>query len=365
MNLINQIQKQHIVWPQGWSGERTFERSGRLDKVIGLVPQASCLFKSFLYEQDLVARNDIQQCVLNEVSNLSQWKNTEHYYLVNNINEQWQVMVWMWNADELSFELPVTHIVPALAFELGRVDKLPALLIYGEGNDAWACELDARNALVALVPLSSRIHRLKIEGLINAAGHYLYTAGVKQPEAEDQVTQVLRARPRHTVLEAGRRSLQFDFSSPWRFYRYIAFGLALLLIFIVIDYGLISLRSAQTDSARTALSRSTNDLLERRGNILDMQQVLSALNTASSRQQRPAVLLETMIQTLGQDVVLSQFNYRTNRVELQGVVTDSVALLERLEQLPGVIRARFVGDVTPDGDGRQTFRAELELEELS
>lgn len=366
MNLINRIQKQHTVWPQGWPGAGMSPgRIGRLDKVIGLIPQACCLFKMFFYEQDLVARSDLRQCVLNEVNNLSQWSNTDHYYLVNNLNDQWQVLVWMWNADELTYAIPVTHLVPALAMELGRVGPLPALLLYGEGDDAWACELDTRQALVALVPLSSRIHRQKIDGLIAAAHHHLYATGQPEPGTGEQPPEPLKPRPRHTVLDAGRRSLQFDLSSPWQFYRHLAAGLALLLVFMAVDYGVISLRSAQIENSRTELSRSTADLLEQRGNILDMQQVFTALNNAFVRQQRPAQLIEAMTQTLGQDVVLSQLSYRNNQIELQGVVSNSADLLERLGQLPGVVQARFVGDVTPDGEGRQTFRAELELEDLS
>ena len=367
--MIHRIQKQHCIWPLDWPHANPARITpSRLDKVIGLVPQSSCLFKIFVYEQDLISRSDLAQCVINEISALSMWPEAGHYHLVFKQKDQWQVVVWLWNAHEINFAYPVTHVVPALAYELGRIQHKPALLLYGEASDSWACYIASNGSINGVVPLSSRIHRHKVEVELNSGQYSLYKAG--QLRAEDlfelQPSDVIfaepLAQPKNPVLDAGHKASLFDFNSPWRFYRQMAVVLVGLLLFVLLDYSLISLKASGINQQKAELSRSTQDLVSQRGQQLDMERVLNELNLAFANQQRLAILIEAMTGSLEKDVVLNQLMYRNNKIELQGVVLDSVALLERLGALPGVTQARFIGDITPNSDGRQTFRAEMMLD---
>lgn len=369
--MIHNIQKQHCIWPQDWpNGAQANIKPSRLDKVIGLVPQSSCLFKMFVYEQDLIGRSDLEQCVANEITALSIWPEVGHYYLVYKQKEQWQVVVWLWDASLLHYDLAITHLVPALAYELGRLQHKPALLLYGEANDSWACYLTASGSISSVVPLSSRIHRHKVQLELNGGQYTLYKAGqfsdqhllelINPPDDSDPFASQL-AQPKNPVLDAGRIASLFDFNSPWRFYRQMGMILAGLLLFLVLDYSLISLKESGIEQQRNTLSLSTQDLVSQRSQKQDMERVLGELNVAFASQQRIALLIEAMTQTLEKDVVLNQLSFRNNKIELQGEVADSVALLERLSSLPGVTQARFIGDITPNSDGRQTFRAEMQL----
>lgn len=370
--MIHRIQKQHCIWPQDWvHAPHVSITPSRLDKVIGLVPQAQCLFKIFVYEQDLISRSDLEQCVINEMSTLNIWPHTEHYHLVFKQQDQWQVMVWLWDASQIEFTLPITHLVPALAFELGRIQQKPALLLYGEASDSWACYITANGSISAIVPLSSRIHRQKIQFELSGNNYSIYQAGhsldaqlnelLAAPESAISMVTPL-AQPKNWVLDAGRKASLFDFNSPWRLYKQMAVVLGCLLLFVLVDYTLINLKDNAINEQKATLIRGTEDLVSQRSQQLDMDRVLNELNNAFISQQRLALLIEAMTSSLKKDVVLNQLQYRNNKIELQGVVADSVALLERLAALPSVSQARFIGDITPNSEGRQTFRAELLLE---
>ena len=366
--MIHRIQKQHCIWPQNWAPEQTVIQSSRLDKVIGLVPQGACLFKIYTYEQDLIARSDIAQCIANEIENLDIWPRTQHYYLVFKQAERWQVVVWLWDKDSVEFIQPVTHILPALAYELGRVPSKPALLLYGEGEDSWACYLGKANGIDTMMPLSSRIHRTKVQQELNAGHYTVYQAGNFSTKQETELFghvplefAALLSQPKNYVLDSGRVASLFDFNSPWRFYRPIGGILAGILLCLLLDYSLLNLKGSQVTQQKSDLSLRTEDLVNQRSQQLDIERVLSELNVAFVNQQRLASLLEAMTITLEKDVVLNQLLYRDNKVELQGQVVDSVALLERLSALSQVAQARFIGDITPNKDGQQTFRIELIL----
>lgn len=366
--MIHRIQKQYCIWPKGWADSQAIAlQPSRLDKVIGLVPQGVCLFKIFVYEQDLISRSDLEQCVANEISALSIWSHAEHYYLVFKQAEQWQVVVWLWEANALTFDQPVTHLVPALAFELGRVGHKPALLLYGEANDSWACYVAANHSISAIVPLSSRIHRHKAMVDLNSGHYTLYKAGhLSEPHQAELFNSKLEfaaplTQPKNAVLDAGRMASLFDFNSPWRFYRHIGAIVAGLILFLLLDYTLINVKNQDISQQKSKLSQRTQDLVNQRSQKLDMERVLTELNLAFISQQRLASLIEAMTLSLEKDVVLNQLAFRNNKIELQGEVADSVALLERLGSLPHVSQARFIGDITPNRDGKQTFRAEMQL----
>lgn len=369
--MIHRIQKQHCIWPKGWADSQAIApQPSRLDKVIGLVPQGVCLFKIFVYEQDLISRSDLEQCVANEISALSIWSHAAHYYLVFKQAEQWQVVVWLWEANALIFAQPVTHLVPALAFELGRVGHKPALLLYGEANDSWACYVAANQSISAIVPLSSRIHRHKAMVDLNSGHYSLYKAGhlseLHQAQLLAESNRELEfatplTQPKNSVLDAGRIASLFDFNSPWRFYRHIGAIVAGLILFLLLDYTLINVKNRGISQQKSDLSQRTQDLVNQRSQKLDMERVLTELNLAFISQQRLARLIEAMTLSLEKDVVLNQLAFRNNKIELQGEVIDSVALLERLGSLPHVSQARFIGDITPNRDGKQTFRAEMQL----
>lgn len=366
--MIHRIQKQHCIWPTDWPHAAVEHiQPSQLDKVIGLVPQACCLFKIFVYEQDLISRSDLEQCVVNEINALNIWPQAAHYHLVFKQQDQWQVVVWLWDANQVVFAAPVTHLVPALAYELGRIQQKPALLLYGEADDSWACYIAHNGSILSVVPLSSRIHRHKVQLELNSGLYTLYKTGsFNDPELKEQLIHAefakQLAQPKNPVLDAGRKASLFDFNSPWRFYRQMGMLLVAILLFMLLDYSLISFKDSDINQQQTELARSTQDLVIQRSQKMDMERVLSEFNIAFAHQQRLALLIDAMTSSLEKDVVLNQLNYRNNKIELQGVVVDSVALLERLGALPSVTQARFIGDITPNKDGRQTFRAEMVLD---
>ncbi|EGR10462.1 hypothetical protein VCHE48_0327 [Vibrio cholerae HE48] len=366
--LIHKLQRHWYIWPEDSLDEPTVApKARRWDKVIGLVPQSVCLFKVFYYQTDLIPQSQIRQCVANELEQLIDWPEYQSHIWINKIQERWQVSVWFWDKSRITFAQPVTHIVPAIAYQLARVKTSEGILLHIEGEapneQSWAITWQNGKVIEQLHPMQSLLHMRSIANRVRE-NQYVYTNQTEYPLIQDVTLTDFSCTPSSFVLLEGKCSNQFDFDNPWQYWRQILVLLFFLMIYIAADALLVNFKQSDITEQITQLQQETFQIQRLRGEAQDTQRVLMEIELARFRQYIPAKLIDALTKNLAQDVIIDRLMYKPERLVLQGTIKDSLGLLETLSALNGVKEARLLGEVLPTTDGRQEFRAELILLEV-
>lgn len=383
--MIHQLQRQWCIWPQNSHLQpQQAHQARRWDKIIGLIPQQHCLFKQLQYQTDLITRADIETCLLSELEKLSPWPEYQHYYWLEKLGDYWQVSLWFWPPEVAQFAQPVTHCLPALAFHLACMPQ-SGVLIYSElanqdqalANQAastladaepatlsWAVPLLGARHIEQLYPLHSRIHQQAMAHKLSQQAP-LVVANQPHPLCSDQSALSLKPRPASFALTAGKRSSQLDLDNPWQYWPSMLILLVCMGLYMALDASLLAYRQQQLSQEMQALQQNNQDLLQLRSQYQDQQQFLSAFYAAQAQAKAPAQLFDWLTAALPADVVIEQWTYRPDRLLLQGSVRNTVELLESLSNLPATEQARLLGETTQQEDGRQAFRAEIQLKEVS
>lgn len=385
--MIQHIQKHWQVWPQPYAQPST-RKYGRFDKVIGLVPQHACLFKLFYYQCDLVAQSELTQCVENEVAQLVEWPAPQIHQWATKVGDQWQVAVWFWDSAALTFAQPVTHIVPAMAYYLACADAQSGILIYqepalvdptpkhgatsddshrtvGEASPlAWALTWQDYKHIEQLYPLSSPLYQRQLTHKLQNTDAAIYCTHADNPWVTSERCHAFNLKPKASVLAQGKCSNQVDFDNPWLYWRKMAVILGIMLAYFAADATVLSYQQTQLDTAIDQLQAQTAPIQQQRAKASQQQKVIRAYNAARLRQQRPAILIEAMTQSLPNDVIIDRLSYQNNTMVLQGTIENSLDVLSAITAIEGVANAKLLGDVTPVDDNRQEFRAEVTLEAI-
>lgn len=375
--MIHQLQRQWCIWPQtSHLHPQQTNQARRWDKIIGLIPQQHCLFKQIQYQTDLIARSDIESCLLSELEKLSPWSEYQHYYWVEKLGDYWQISVWFWPLDIAQFAQPVTHCLPALAYYLACMPP-NGVLIYSElanqsvhhelepASLSWAVPLLGPRRIDQLYPLHSRIHQQAMEQKLRQQAPVVLANQPHPLCPIDQPQASLKSRPAGFALAAGKRTSQLDLDNPWQYWPSMLILLVCMGLYMALDASLLGYRQQQLNQEMQALQQSNQDLLQLRNQYQDQQQFLSAFYFAQAQAKAPAQLLDWLTAALPADVVVEQWTYRPDRLLLQGSVRNTVELLESLSNLPATEQARLLGETTQQEDGRQVFRAEIQLKEVS
>ncbi|OOE73690.1 hypothetical protein [Salinivibrio sp. ML290] len=373
--MIKQLQKQWLVWPACYREDNpSLKKAGRFDKVIGLVPQQLCLFKTFYYQCDLVAHNELKDCVKNEIEQLVDWKQVSLHFWTTKRDEQWLVSVWFWDPEDVVFRESVTHIVPALTYYLACSPADKGTLIYQEraidnknsnGLVSWAVTWQALQCIEQLNPLSSPLHYKKIEAQL--AMHHEPVFSNADPESctliKNKSLEPFSQTPRSTVLSQGKCSNQFDIDNPWRYWKTMVMLFALLVTYLVADGALINYRLDQAGHSVSQLARDTAQLQSRRAKALEQEKVLQKYQQAREKQQIVARIMNKLARNLSKDVIIERFTYQNQKIVLRGSIEDTLGLLDSISNIEEVTNARLLGEVTQTESGRQEFQAELQVKE--
>lgn len=375
--MIHQLQRQFCIWPQtSHLHPQTTSQSRRWDKVIGLIPQQCCLFKTIQYQTDLISRGDIESCVISELEKLSPWAEFQHYYWVEKKGDYWQISIWFWPSEVAQFAQPITHCLPALAFYLACMPH-HGMLIYSELSNktnydtsqtetlSWAVPLVGTRCIEQLYPLHSRIHQQVIEQKIRQQTPSIFANLSHRlcPLQESGVS--LKSRPLSFALASGKRSSQFELDNPWQYWPSMLLLMAFIGLYMILDASLLRYRQQQIGQEIQVLQQSNQDLLQLRSQYQDQQHFLSAFYLAQAQAKMPVKLIDWLTAGLPEDVVIEQLTYQPERLVIQGSVLNTIELLESLSSLPAAEQARLLGETTQQGDGRQLFRAEIQLKEVS
>ncbi|SIN79567.1 hypothetical protein [Salinivibrio sp. ES.052] len=373
--MIKQLQKQWLVWPACYREDNpSLKKAGRFDKVIGLVPQQLCLFKTFYYQCDLVAHNELKDCVKNEIEQLVDWKQVALHFWTTKRDEQWLVSVWFWDADSITFTDSVTHIVPALAYYLACTSADRGTLIYQEraidntgksDQVSWGVVWQSPQCLEQLYPLSSPLHYRRIETQLAAQDERVFSNA--DPDScvviKNKPLVPFNQTPRAAVLAQGKCGNQFDIDNPWRYWKTIVMFCVLLAAYLSADGALINYQLNQADQRVSQLARDTTQLQTHRAKALEQQKLLKEYNQARERQQLVARIMNKLANNLSKDVIIERFTYQNKKIVLKGSIEDTLGLLESISNIDEVTSARLLGEVTQTEAGRQEFQAELQVKE--
>lgn len=361
--MLNKIQKEHLLWPLSCSGKNTAlaVKSGRFDRVIGLVPQSVCLFKQFQYETDIISRDDIAGCVENELKTLVEWPDYDFYYLLTDINHHWQVSVWIWQKKQVEFAAEITHVIPAMAYYLGMMNATgrKSVLFYKENNAVWTCSVSAQDAIERVGSLKM-VHQ---RHLILSCRRDNVLCSTNDPEhiGLDLEWSELKSSTSWRVLQAGKRADKLDLTNPLPLYRVVGVLSVLWLCYMGLDYTWLNSKHNAIKDEVNVLQADVQDVLDARRHFQDVSENMAKINGALDKQQQLVGYLDELLSALSPEVVIERISYKDSVVTLRGAATDSNQFLESLTSMNSVDTARLLGEITFNNDGMQVFRAEVRL----
>lgn len=367
--VLHKFQRQWCIWPEDCIGNpQTAPQAKRWDKVIGLVPHEHCLFKVFYYQVELISSNDINGCVNNEISQLVSWNRLAYYYLVNRVGDNWQVAVWFWNPQNAQYSQEVTHCIPAMVYEFGRVpSSQEGILVYSEKAKedelSWALKWADGKVIEQLFPLHSSLHRKKVHEQMQSNDSLIYANSVDHELFDGITITPLSLHPKNNILKRAKCSNHFDLDNPWMFWRTMLASSIVFLLYMILDAALIGYQQSSVDQQLTQVQQSTLRLQNMRSQFSESEKFLEQYSRAKARQQAPVKLIESLTQKLAKDIVISRMDYQQTKVVLEGSLFDTSALLDNLSSISGVKSAKLLGEVTPTNDDRQEFRVELTMDE--
>ncbi|EKO3566104.1 hypothetical protein P0E95_002457 [Vibrio metschnikovii] len=353
------LQKHFCVWPSDQLHEAQARKNKRFDRVVGLIPQSDCLFKTFHYQSNIVAKDEVAICIENELNDQVVWEQFEFYTLIHLVDDYWCASVWVWEKGRHIFERELTHVIPALAYSIGRVVEKKCTIYYQEGNLEWIVFIE-QGIIKKLLTLSPR---LKDSILSQAASYdartYTDTAGQYHGLV---CLEYPKSLPNLETLNNGKLAIYQDISNPKTFFKPVMLLIMFCLALMAVDYTVISLRDSQTDSALKNITRDTQDLMVSRSLNNDMLNHIKAIDSLKLQQKRLALIMDAMLKELPKDIVFEQITYKENTILVTGSFQTSVQLLESLTMLPWVKNVKAIGDILPNQSGsRQVFRIEIEL----
>lgn len=368
--MLHQLQKQWCIWPTHLGYSCTLASQARKwDRVIGLVPQQLCLFKQFQYQVELIEQRDIAGCVKNELEQLGALQDYDCYHIIQKANDTWLVSVWFWDPKNIAFEQDVTHVVPSMAYDIGRLPN-DGVLIYSEDSlkddhteMLWSVKLSSGKFIEELFTLNSQIHRASMRQKLQAPNLNVYH------NRDNTLTDSIDCKPLNEfassyALTPGKRTTQFDIDNPWKNWKAIAIVIVAALFYALLDYGLLTFRKNQVDEAMYILTSDTQDLVRKRAVYQDKYKYIEHVTLEKIHQQIPAKLFDVLSDELPSDVLITQFLLKKNILLLEGTVIDTNVMLNRLNEQKLFKNVELLGEVIPDEMGRQQFRVEIELLEV-
>lgn len=368
--MKDKLQREWCVWPKNRGMQPTHcDTNHRFDKLIGLIPQSDCLFKTFYYNIDLIQRNELRDCITNELEGLVTWKQCDSYLWINKVDNTWVVSVWLWDAEQIEFDQPLTHKLPAMAYYFSRCKQDSGLLIYAEEKvdstkQLWALKWNKNQVVEQFYPLSSPLYYRNVKQELQNPGLVIFSNVLSTDSILNGVkVSDFQPRAKSSMLNLGKCSTQFDLDNPWLYWKQMLLGVGVVLFYMSLDAGLLTYQNRNLqllidDKQQVALPLQ-NQLVRRQ----EYQHFLHSYYRARARQMAPAKILEVLTNKLAKDIVITRLAYQADSLVLEGTIVDSNDLLTTLAGLSQVDAAKLLGDIVPTLDGRQEFKAQLVLKD--
>jgi Fimbrial assembly protein (PilN). len=355
--VLSTLQKHYVVWP---SEEDTTRHYRKFDRVVGLVPQSICLYKTYTYQAAVVTREEVELCVKSELESELLWDDYQYFSIIQSVGDEWVASVWVWSAADVAFSNTVTHIIPALAYEFGLVEENRCVVIHQEGDERWVAFIDSG--------IVSKVIKCKpsLERIISQQINHFSTAVYGEANSSFEGVELRafdREVPKVSVLNLGKLPVYQDISNPKTFYKPICMVILLGILALIIDYSIIQYKNSRVSDSLTVLQSETADLVKIRSQDADTLRVVNAIASLKQEQHQLAHIINMMLEQLPKDVVLSQLTYSSDALVITGKALEPLKVIDVVTTFNGVESARLIGDVVPiKDDDRQAFKMELGIQ---
>ncbi|RJG42730.1 PilN domain-containing protein [Motilimonas pumila] len=332
------------------------------DRVIMLIPQSCLLYKELEYDLEYVSRAELDECVDNDLKQVTPWPHYNKYFLSQKSADKWLVKVWIWPQVEQEI---VTHQIPEMAFHLGCM-KPGSLYCWKDGELEFA-SLRQTNGLPSQVWALHQPHQLRrfLSWLQQAPDiEGIYLDGVELPETVSQpIISSKKAMAEFSWLKAGQKENAIDISSPWGLKKLWTSCAVLFLVWSLATFGLFYWQTTQLEYSAQSDSMQLQQLQRQRSELNTFVSTVDAVIIERARQQRFKYIMQSLSDELPKDIVLTRINYSYDKVELEGTSNNTNGLLELLESMPRVASATFTSDIVSTKSGKQRFAVELTLQQ--
>lgn len=265
----------------------------------------------------------------------------------------------------------MTHKIPALAFYLGKTRAPQGVLFYSEPvsetmEQSWAITWKKASVVEHLYPMNSPIHARVIKQLLDEEQNklVLYANTDHTSLLDGYEVKPFHRQVKSKLMTKAKCSSQLEFDNPWIYWRTMVWILCLFALYLVADATLLNYEQSQLNQLVSQQQQSTLSIQNQRSRYEDNKRFVEQTMRAKNKQRFIAELLEELTTKLAKDVMITKFTYDQKTVLLEGTVLNSTGVLESLSNITFIKQARLLGEVVPTGDGRQKFRAEVELKEL-
>ncbi|MDO6527418.1 PilN domain-containing protein [Motilimonas sp. 1_MG-2023] len=331
-----------------------------LDRVIVLIPQSKALYRELSYDREYVSKAELEECVDNDLRQVSPWPVYGKYFLTHKGEQKWSVKVWIWSHFELE---SATHMIPEMAFKLGCLK--PGTLLCWKDSETLFAALRQNDGPAANIWNLSQHHQQRrfLSWLSQSNG--IDSVYYDEISALDYIDLPLsdskKTTPDFNWLKAAQKENAIDISSPWGL-RTLWSGLAtLMMVWILATFGLIFWQTTSLDQGVESDALQLQQLQRQRSELAIYQKRVDALITEFSSQQKLTHVLDSLSKELPQNVVLSRIAFKDNKMELDGVAQSTNGLLEALEKMDSVSSAKFISDIVKTKEDKQRFSLELIL----
>lgn len=357
--MLSALQKHYVVSPED---KHTAGRRKRFDRVVGLVPHSRCLYKTYTYQAAVVTREEVELCVKSELERESLWDDFEFYCFIKAVDNTWVACVWVWSGSEVTFDVEVTHVIPALAYEFGLTEHPKCVILHYENHSEWVAFIDG-GVITKIVKVKKMLTEVMSQQ-VNSFSDIIYGDIHKsQLNISAPITSYERTIPRIAILNLGKLPVYHDIANPKTFYKpALAFIFFSFLVFII-DYSVISYKKDMINENLVSLQDETKDIQRIRAIDADMRKVISSVAKIKSEQQRLAKIMDNMLVSLPRDTMLNQFTYSSGVIVISGFSLDALKLADVISNFDNVKNARLIGEVVPQKESdKQSFKIEVEVE---
>ncbi|MFO6423853.1 PilN domain-containing protein [Motilimonas sp. KMU-193] len=332
-----------------------------LDRLVILIPQSKSLYRELSYEREYVSKAELEECIDNDLNQISPWPSYHKYYLTYKADDVWLVTVWIWP----ELEVPsATHVMPEMAYKLGCL-KPGIVLCWQDGNSLFSALRQANG-------LPSRVWDL--------SQHHLqrrFTSWLEQDESIEGVVYdgleplsyidlpiypSAKSVPDFSWLKAGQNANAIDISSPWGLRSLWSACLTLLTAWVIATYGLIYWQDSQLETSVESGALQLQQLQRQRAELNLNIKRTEAIQQELTKQQALTHSLDALAAALPKTVVLSRIAFKDHSIELEATADTTNGLLEAMEQIENVNSAKFISDIVQTREGKQRFSLELTLE---
>ena len=343
---------------------------GIFDQCLWLIPPQRCLFKRLQYDAEYVAASEIEECVRSDSQQWTIWVQTEMCIQKQKIANQWQVSVWIWNAEHeqtLLAKLPYlpTHILPWSAYLSGRTDA-NSFALQTLFEQHWLTVTDPQGMVSGVyqattVPQQQQLNRRFERQLADEISVYKYH--YQGPWLTQLPHHEVTATLKYATLGLGKQKGITDFSDIKTYLKPLMVISLIGLCWGVGDYALIQRTQQNIDNEINSLSTKSQQAMGLRKQYQFDLSVIRVREQYLQREQLIGRTLRVLTETIPTNIYLTSVDVSFPHITISGEGKNVARLPVLLEGWNEVESARFTSDIKQAKNEMESFKVQLDLKE--